>query len=206
VLQPFLNLFDEGWVSDQRGVRGYANKSIFILTTNVGQRMIAELVQEGKKPNEIAARMREALSQIRHTKSDRPVFTPEFLARIKRIIVFNPLDRQAMEGICRKLVGEMQQAWAEKRGKRLAVPETLIRHIADQAHALNEKSKGKEGGRVVRKLIAEWVEAPVQRETSRQPAAYRAASLVKVEHGPRESPAPTDGAVAPDITVLFAQG
>jgi ATP-dependent Clp protease ATP-binding subunit ClpC len=31
VLQPFLNLFDEGWVNDQRGSKGYAHKSIFVL-------------------------------------------------------------------------------------------------------------------------------------------------------------------------------
>src|SRR4029077_20166302 len=53
VLQPFLNLFDEGWVCDQRGVKGYADKSIFILTTNVGQRMIADMVQQGKDMSEI---------------------------------------------------------------------------------------------------------------------------------------------------------
>ncbi len=116
VLQPFLNLFDEGWVCDQRGVRAYGNKSIFILTSNVGQRMIAEMVQQGKSTQEITGRMKEALSQIRHTKSDRPVFTPEFLARLKRIIVFNPLDRLAMEAISRKLLAELAGAWeAEAR-------------------------------------------------------------------------------------------
>jgi len=121
VLQPFLNLFDEGWVCDQRGVRAYGNKSIFILTSNVGQRMIAEMVQQGKSSEEIAGRMKEALGQIRHSKSDRPVFTPEFLARIKRIIVFNPLNRAAMEGISRKLTAELVETWQAKRGKRLGV-------------------------------------------------------------------------------------
>ena len=81
VLQPFLNLFDEGWVVDQRGVKAYASKSIFILTSNVGQRMIAELTQQGHTSEEIAVRMKDALGQIKHSKSDRPVFTPEFLAR-----------------------------------------------------------------------------------------------------------------------------
>jgi len=46
VLQPFLNLFDEGWIRDQRGALAYADKSIFILTTNVGQRMISDMVRE----------------------------------------------------------------------------------------------------------------------------------------------------------------
>jgi len=60
-----------------------------------------------------------AILEIKHTKSNRPVFAPEFLARIRRIIVFQPLDRDAMEGICHNLVRDMQQSWQEKREKRL---------------------------------------------------------------------------------------
>ena len=135
VLQPFLNLFDEGWVCDQRGVRAYGNKSIFILTSNVGQRMIAEMAQQGKSNEEIAGRMKEALSQIRHTKSDRPVFTPEFLARLKRIIVFRPLDRSAMEAIGRKVLAELAETWQAKRGKRLIVPEGLAAYVGENLNS-----------------------------------------------------------------------
>ena len=123
VLQPFLNLFDEGWVTDQRGTKGHAQKSIFVLTTNVGQRMIADMHREGKSVEEITTRMKEALGQIRHGKSDRPVFTPEFLARIKRVIVFRPLDGAAMTGIARKQAAELRRNWSEGRNKRLEWPE-----------------------------------------------------------------------------------
>jgi len=181
VLQPFLNLFDEGWVCDQRGVRAYASKSIFILTSNVGQRMIVDMLQQGKPMDEITARMKEALSQIRHTKSDRPVFTPEFLARIKRIIVFHPLGREAMAGIARKQVSELREGWRSQRGKVLEVPEALVGYLGEQGHALNEKSKGKEGSRIVRKLLSEWVEATLQRAISEDPVAYRACGRVVLE-------------------------
>jgi ATP-dependent Clp protease ATP-binding subunit ClpA len=205
VLQPFLNLFDEGWVCDQRGVRAYANKSIFILTTNVGQRMIADMVQQGKGMDEVAARMKEALSQIRHTKSERPVFTPEFLSRIKHIIVFNPLNHEAMQGICRRLVAEMQQTWAAKRGKSLRVPEALVRYIADEAHRLNEKSQSREGGRIVRKLIAEWIEALVQREATQRPGEYRGCIEVALEFTPPpETPPAGEGQPPPpEIRLRF---
>lgn len=205
VLQPFLNLFDEGWVADQRGVRGYANKSIFIMTTNVGQRMIAEMYEQKKPRAEIAARMKEALSQIRHTKSDRPVFTPEFLARIKRVIVFNPLDQSAMNAIARKLVGEMVSGWADKRGKRLEIPGELVKLIADEAHRINEQAKGKEGGRIVRKLLADWVESPLQRKVSLHPEDYRTCSLVSLRHILTEvSDGSADLPHRPEISIDFA--
>jgi ATP-dependent Clp protease ATP-binding subunit ClpA len=80
-------LFDEGWVRDQRGTQAFADRAIFILTTNVGQRMIADMAKQGKSPEEMTARMKETLAQIRHSKSSRPVFAAEFLARIKRVVV-----------------------------------------------------------------------------------------------------------------------
>jgi ATP-dependent Clp protease ATP-binding subunit ClpA len=202
VLQPFLNLFDEGWVCDQRGARAYGNKSIFILTSNVGQRMIADLVTQRKSSEEIAERMKEALSQIRHSKSDRPVFTPEFLARIKRLIVFSPLDRTAMESISRKLSSELAQAWAVKRGKTLEIPDSLSAYIADQGHRMNERSGGKEGGRIIRKLQSEWVEAKLQREVSLRPQEYKQAQAVVLEFLPPGVP-PETAPVPPVVTVLF---
>ena len=60
VMQPFLNLFDEGWILDQRGTKAYADRAIFILTTNVGQRQIAELCKSGKSILEITATMKES--------------------------------------------------------------------------------------------------------------------------------------------------
>lgn len=184
VLQPLLNLFDEGWLADQRGVRAYAGKSVFVLTSNVGQRMIADWFAQGLSADEVAARAKEALPQIRHGKLDRPVFAPEFLARVKRVVVFQPLGREAMAGIAGKLVREVQRGWAVSRGKRLAVSEDLITAIGERAHALNEAAKGREGGRVVRRLVADWVEGPLQRELTRRPDAYRAAAVVELAFTP----------------------
>ena len=109
VMQPFLNLFDEGWLYDQRGVKASASHAIFILTTNVAQRQIAEMFRQGKARDEILSTVKELLSRTRHGKSNRPVFTAEFLARIKRIVLFNPLDLDAMRSIsrllCRRIAG-----------------------------------------------------------------------------------------------------
>lgn len=201
VLQPFLNLFDEGWICDQRGVKAYADKTIFILTTNVGQRMLADMAKQGKTPQEMASRMKEALAQIRHGKSNRPVFAPEFLARIKRIIVFQPLGREAMEGICRKLLAQMQEAWREKRQKELVVPAALVEWIAAESHRRNEKSQGREGGRIVRKLMAEWIETPVQRAATAEPGEYRECEAVEVEVRMAE-----EQGGAPEVRVRFRKG
>lgn len=204
VLQPFLNLFDEGWVTDQRGTRAHAQKSIFVLTTNVGQRMIADMHKEGKSVEEITTRMKEALGQIRHGKSDRPVFTPEFLARVKRVIVFRPLDGGAMAGIARKQAADLRRSWADGRNKRLDVPDALVEYVGAAARRLDERANGKEGGRVVRKLVAEWIESPLQRAMAADPDGYRRAAAVLIDFvPPAEPPAADQPYPPPTVTVRF---
>ena len=184
VLQPFLNLFDEGWIRDQRGVLAHANNSIFILTTNVGQRMIADMVKKERPMSEINEKVKDALSSIRHTKANRPVFAPEFLARIKRIVVFRPLDEAAMKGICQTTIRKMSTTWLNQRDKSLEISDDVAEFLAKRSHSLNHKSQGKEGGRIVRKLFSDHVESAIQRETAKRTEAYRACSLVRVSGSP----------------------
>lgn len=202
VMQPFLNLFDEGWICDQRGTKANADRAIFILTTNVGQRQIAEMQRRGNTWEEIKAKLLQSLSQIRHTKSNRPVFTPELLARIKRVIVFKPLDEAAMAGITRRLFADMQAAWKDKRQKRLEVSDDLVNWIAAEAHELNSTSQGKEGGRIVRKLIADRVESRIQSCIAGTPDEYQRCSIVRILLEPE-----TEGGAALEraVAVRFAE-
>jgi ATP-dependent Clp protease ATP-binding subunit ClpA len=165
--------------------------------------MIADLHKEGKSLEEITARMKEALAQIRHPKADRPVFPAEFLARLKRVIVFRPLDGAAMGSIARKAVEEIQQMWQDRRGKRLDVPHGLIQYVGEQAHLANERAGGKEGGRIVRKLLSDWIEGPLQRQTSQRIDEYRASASVRLEFVPSNG---VDVALlpeAPKVSVFF---
>jgi ATP-dependent Clp protease ATP-binding subunit ClpA len=179
-MQPFLNLFDEGWIVDQRGTQAHADKAIFLLTTNVGQNMIADMAAKGESTEAISVRIKEALSQIRHSKSNRPVFTAEFLARIKRVLVFMPLDQQAMRGIANRLVAQMQASWWQRREKRLTIAAEVMEHITVTAHQINTQSKGREGGRIVRKLLSDWIEGEIQRRISSDAQQYRKCDTVDV--------------------------
>ena len=186
VWKPFLNLFEEGWIDDQRGVRAYGDRAIFILTSNAGADRITELAEQGLPMAEISAAVKDHLPTLRHEHSRQPVFPPEFLARIRRIIVFTPLDRAAMVGICRKMLAKRERFWSEKREKRLVIPEALIDYIADVCDAQNRASGGREGGRIVDKKIAELVEDAIVREAKRQQGGYLACRCIELEfHRPR---------------------
>ncbi len=165
VWKPFLNLFDEGWIVDQRGVKAYADRAIFILTTNAGDRNIAQLVRSGKSPGEISQSVRQALSRVRQERSSQLVFPPQFLSRMKRIIVFNPLDEKAMVDIAEGAAKGLSRRWEKARNKVVRFSKELIQQIGQRAHLLNEQSNGQEGGRILKKLLSEVVEDEVYRKS-----------------------------------------
>lgn len=110
-----------------------------------------------------------------------------FPARIKRVIVFKPLDSDAMTGIARMLFADMADEWRHKRQKQLEVAEEVVAWVAREAHDRNEHLKGKNGGRIVRKLIADLVEAEVQRAIAADPDRYGRSGCVRVAFGGERS-------------------
>ena len=149
VWKPFLNLFDEAWITDTRGVKAFGDRAIFILTSNAGHETISKMSRQGKKMEEIAEAVKKELPTVEHEWSRQKAFTPEFLARIKQIIVFKPLDPEAMEGICRKMLDENPKTWKEKRDKIIVIPYNLIEYIAKRSHEADEANSFNESGRIV---------------------------------------------------------
>ncbi len=180
VWKPFLNLFDEGWLVDQRGVKAHADRAIFILTTNAGDQQIAQMSRQGKSDEEIISRVKQSLSRIRHERSSQPVFAPQFLARISRILIFRPLNEAAMIGIAQLQIEKMKMTWKRKREKNLIVPDTLIQRVGQRGHQLNEDVNGQEGGRIIRKLLIDIVETSIQQAATANPMEYKKATNIVI--------------------------
>ncbi|MFL5704712.1 MAG: AAA family ATPase [Ktedonobacteraceae bacterium] len=181
VWKPFLNLFDEAWITDTHGTKAFADKAIFILTSNAGSEIISQMWRAGERDmGKITAKVKNVLTKIYHERSHQPVFSPEFLARIRRIIIFKPLDYEAIEGICRKQLAKLQRAWKERHEKTLVISDALIEHIAERSHQENQRSGNKEGGRIVEKLISELIEESIQQEQSKREDDYQNAEIIEL--------------------------
>ncbi len=205
VWKPFLNLFDEAWITDTRGIKAYADKAIFILTTNAGAESIAQMWLEGERDMQrVAEQVKLALGNVQHERSNQPVFSPEFLARIRHIIIFRPLDLSAMENICRKHVKKMQQVWRQKREKTLMIPEVLVKYIAERSHRLNQRSGNKEGGRIVERLLSQLVEDTIQQKQIEAEEEYKQADTIEV-HCTLPPDAPDIYDYLPAIRIVFRQ-
>ncbi len=181
VMKPFLNLFDEGWIVDQRGVKAYADRAIFILTSNAGYEAISQMHQNRRPMSEIVEHVKNSLARVRNERSAQPVLSQAFLARIKRIQVFNPLNETAMLGIAHILLQRIQETWHKHRSKSIVVSDGLINHIAREGHAINTKSGGREGGRGIRRLLAELVEDRVQLAAIRSKHEYSTCRTLRLD-------------------------
>ncbi|MCA9061230.1 MAG: ATP-dependent Clp protease ATP-binding subunit, partial [Planctomycetaceae bacterium] len=193
VWKPFLNLFDEGWIVDQRGRKAYGDRAVFILTTNAGARSIAQLQNSAKSPTEIADHVRKTLSRVRHERSSQPVFPPQFLSRIRRIITFRALSADAMLGIASILTERMQARWRKSRERTVVVSDALLSWVATEGHRLNELSNGEEGGRIIQKLISERIEYEILRCATTSPEQYAGCSRIELSlvDVPDDSDVPT---------------
>jgi ATP-dependent Clp protease ATP-binding subunit ClpA len=142
VWDPFLNLFDEGVITDMRGVTASGSKAFFVLTSNIGQYDITRMLREGRSQEEIEDVVMKQFTQERHYKTHEPCFRPEFIGRVMRrggIVVFNALSYQAMQGIARIMFGKIAKEFSEVHDSRLVCDDQVIDMIAKTVFDENEE-------------------------------------------------------------------
>jgi ATP-dependent Clp protease ATP-binding subunit ClpA len=203
VMKPFLNLFDEGWIVDQKGVKAYADRAIFILTSNAGYEAISQMHQDKRPMEDIVEHVKNALARVRNERSGQPVLSQAFLARIKRIQIFNPLNEPAMLGITQILLQRIQEKWLKHRGKTIVVSDELVQHIARQGYAINTKSGGREGGRGIRRLLAELVEDRIQLAAIKSKHDYARCHTLRLGLNGTSPEIPASSNPSPQVVVSF---
>ena len=165
IWDPLLNLFDEGVITDTRGVSAYANKTFFVMTSNIGQYDIVRMLREKKPLYEIEERIQDAVGEATYSNTGEKCFRPEFIGRIVRsggIVIFNSLSVEAMEGITRHMAIKESKKFEEMRECKLEIDDEVITTIARMAHEENEvvlnQSKGAYlGGRRLNTLFDDMV-------------------------------------------------
>lgn len=130
----FLQLFDEGRLTDNNGTLVNFKNVIVIMTSNVGARQASEL---GNSMGFIDCGNDKKRGIM--VKSLKNKFNPEFINRIDKIVYFNPLDDMTLKKIVKieldKLVKRM-----EDNGTIISYDETVIDYIYTKA--LKEKEYG----------------------------------------------------------------
>jgi len=134
----FLRIFDEGFVTDNKGDIVDFRNAIIIMTTNLGNDKVVEnLIATGvgfsqsvdfdRKTEKIPVR---SIVEKNTTKAIDKYFRPEFLNRIDKVVIFNHLERED----CVKIAQLEMSVTAEKllkKGISLQYTDNVINGLID---------------------------------------------------------------------------
>ena len=119
ILNLFLQVLDEGFLTDVFGQKVYFTNHIIIATSSAGSNYLVELLKKYKNYKEVSKKLVDYLIQER-------VFRAELLNRFNKVIVFKPLGPKEIYQIAElKLAKLKEEIYRSKRIELEVAPEVL---------------------------------------------------------------------------------
>lgn len=107
ILNLFLQILDEGWVTDNFGRKIDFKNTLIIATSNAGSEIIREDVKQNKKLDMVKEDLLDYLFQNK-------TFRPEFINRFDAIVIFNPLTKENLLLICQLMLKKLANNLRDK--------------------------------------------------------------------------------------------
>jgi ATP-dependent Clp protease ATP-binding subunit ClpC len=130
LLNLFLQVFDEGFLTDGLGTRVDFSRCIILMTSNMGRdlweaKSRAVGFKTAVRPSEPTAH------QVReHLLRSLPA---EFINRVDALVPFRALEKPDLRRIAARLVEEEIDRW-QRKGKWLIVENEVIEHVVDEGY------------------------------------------------------------------------
>ncbi|MDO8270012.1 MAG: AAA family ATPase, partial [Candidatus Levybacteria bacterium] len=144
ILDLFLQILDEGHLTDNLGRTVSFNNSIIIATSNAGSEFIREEYKEGVNPEEVKKQLIEKVLQVN-------VFKPELINRFDDVIVFRALSEKDVVAVAKLFLQDVINVISEKQISLSYDPE-VAEFIAKHAYSVEF------GARNIKRFIEQSVE------------------------------------------------
>jgi ATP-dependent Clp protease ATP-binding subunit ClpC len=119
VLDLFLQIFDDGRLTDSKGRTVHFNNALMIMTSNLGAEQIMEGIAKKADREEIRSHILEIVKSS---------FRPEFINRIDEILIFNPLTEKNLEQIVFLQIQDLKNRLQEQK-LNLDITPALTKHL-----------------------------------------------------------------------------
>ncbi len=106
VFNIFLQILDDGRVTDAQGRTVDFKNSIIIMTSNIGSQYILDISGDDSRYDEMRNRVMEAM---------RSSFRPEFLNRLDELIIFHSLQKSELRNIVQLQVDRLKQRLTDRK-------------------------------------------------------------------------------------------
>ncbi|MGH7282570.1 MAG: AAA family ATPase [Polyangiaceae bacterium] len=180
VLEAFLQVFDEGRLTDGRGRTIDFTSTVLFLTSNIG----AEITQAsfsrkgrigfGASSNESG----DDTYQEKIRGAARSALPPELYNRLDEVLAFAPLTRRDVGEVARRMVQSLAHELEATRQITLDVSDAAIEALLD-----SDGFDPELGARPMRRAIARQIEAPLAEMILRGEIARGDVATVDVEDG-----------------------
>ncbi len=145
VFDIFLQILDEGKLTDKLGKEGDFSNAIILFTSNIGSEHIEAAFSRGEIPK--SDDLREIMGRF---------FRPEFLGRLTEVVPFAPIAAEVVELIFKiQLKGLLKTL--EHQGIQLELDEKALKKLADEGF------DPKFGARPIRSVIRNRLQRPISR-------------------------------------------
>ena len=140
VFDTFLQLLDDGILTDGQGLTVNFRDAIVLFTSNVGSQLIlasvADFAAADAADGDDAGGAAE-LSEIKRQVLDamRAKFRPEFLNRLDEIVVFNPLRKSMLADIVELEVNAVAKRLNASHAAGLVLDAGAVEHLATSGSA-----------------------------------------------------------------------
>lgn len=175
VLNLFLQVFDDGRLTDSVGRTVDFTNAVIICTSNAGAAYVQDAIGAGTPLDQIKTHLME--------EELRAIYRPEFLNRFDGLIVFRPLSMDDVGQIAYLLVGKVAQR-LEPKGIHFRAADAAIAELAQKGY------DPKFGARPLRRVVQEEVENAIAnallegRAKRRDTIVLEAGGQIKVETAP----------------------
>jgi len=148
VFNVFLQILDDGRLTDSQGRTVDFKNTVLIMTSNIGSPQILEAQQKGSSYEEVRA---VVMGELRRH------FRPEFLNRVDETVVFHPLETDQLTKIVEIQLERLRGRLAERR-ITLVVSPAALRHLGERGY------DPVYGARPLKRLIQQELETPIARQ------------------------------------------
>lgn len=153
VMDLFLQVLDDGRLTDSSGRLISFKNTIVIMTTNIGAKKIINKWELKGSFQHLTERDRQQFEKSMISELETE-FRPEFLNRIENKLIFNLLEREIIEKIAEKNLSEIEDRMRRKN-MTLSYEPSLIQYLSDVGTDV------KNGARPLERLIKRKVLAPI---------------------------------------------
>ena len=147
VFNVFLQILDDGRLTDSQGRTVDFKNTVLIMTSNIGSPQILEAQQTGASYDEMRS---VVLGELRQH------FRPEFLNRVDETVVFHPLATEQLVKIVEIQLERLRGRLAERR-IQLAITPTALAYLGERGY------DPVYGARPLKRLIQQELETPLAR-------------------------------------------